>query len=383
MSSILFLMPYLTFGGAERLLSLIAARLATDGHEVHIVVLTPRSEAGAAADEWFSSPAVMVHRIAPAGDSDLVERLDEIAATVDAAIAVLVNPTPAYRVLGKIRQRRPDLRLVSFQFNEHELSAEHRRYGAFIDAIIVESERVARTLVNLGVSENRLCIIPGSPDLQLLTPRAPFGESEISARIRGLAKPIVSFVGRLDPIKAPHLFVLICAKLRERPASFVIAGEGPAASDITRLVRSVNLEDRVVQVGRVSYDCVGDVYRSSDVVVVPSLVDGRPLVVQEAQACGAVVVASRVGGIPELIEDGITGSLCEPGNVDDFASKIDLLLSTPAMRVSIGQQGREKVTRSGGLMASLPSYMKAITGSDAMKPASPVGRHASSRKGAP
>jgi glycosyltransferase involved in cell wall biosynthesis len=228
-----------------------------------------------------------------------------------------------------------------------------------------------------------LCIIPGSPDLQLLTPRAPVGESEISARIRGLAKPIVSFVGRLDPIKAPHLFVLICAKLRERPASFVIAGEGPAASDITRLIRSVNLEDRVVQVGRVSYDCVGDLYRSSDVVVVPSLVDGRPLVVQEAQACGAAVVASRVGGIPELIEDGITGSLCEPGNVDDFASKIDLLLSAPAMRVSIGQQGREKVTRSGGLMASLPSYMKAIIGSDALKPANPAGRHACSRKGAP
>jgi len=362
MSSILFLMPYLTFGGAERLSSLIASRLATDGHAVHIVVLTPRSEAGAAADEWFPSSAVVIHRIAPAGDSDLVERLEEIADTVDPAIAVLINPTPAYRVLGKIRQRRPDLRLVSLQFNEHELSAEHRRYGAFIDAIIVESERIARTLVNLGVSENRLCIIPSGPDLRLLTPRAPFSESEIPRRIRGLAKPIVSFVGRLDPIKGPHLFVLICAKLRKRPVSFVLEGDGPAAPDITRLIRAVNLEDRIIQVGRVSYACVGDLYRSSDVVVVPSFVDGRPLVVQEAQACGVAVVASRVGAIPELIEDGITGSLCEPGNVDDFASKIDLLLSAPAIRLRIGQQGREKVTRSGGLMASLTTYVNAITG---------------------
>lgn len=362
MSSILFLMPYVTFGGAERLLSQIAARLATDGHAIHVVVLTPRSEVGAAADQWFSPSAVAIHHIAPAGDSDLVERLGEIASNADAAIAVLINPTPTYRVLGEIRQRRPDLRLVSFQFNEHELSAEHRRFSAFIDAIIVESERVAKTLVNLGVSEQRLCIIPSGPDLRSLAPRAPFGESAIATRIRGLAKPVVSFVGRLDPIKGPHLFVLICAKLRERLASFVVAGDGTAAPDITALIRAVNLEDRIIQVGLVPYEHIGDVYRSSDVVVVPSFVDGRPLVVQEAQACGAAVVASRVGAIPELIEDGITGCLCQPGNADDFASKIDLLLSDPAMRLKIGQQGREKVTKSGGLMASLTSYTNAITG---------------------
>jgi glycosyltransferase involved in cell wall biosynthesis len=147
--------------------------------------------------------------------------------------------------------------------------------------------------VNLGVSEHRLCIIPSAPDLRLFSPRAPFSEREISRRIRGLAKPIVSFVGRLDPIKGPHLFVLICAKLRERPASFVVASDGPAAPDIPRLVRAVNLEDRIIQVGHVSYDRVGDLYSSSDVVVVPSVVDGLPLVVQEAQACGAAVVASR------------------------------------------------------------------------------------------
>jgi glycosyltransferase involved in cell wall biosynthesis len=98
------------------------------------------------------------------------------------------------------------------------------------------------------------------------------------------------------------------------------------------------MQDRIHTPGFV--DNIHTLMALSDVVVVPSHLDGMPLVVFEAQACGKPVVASAVGSIPDVIADGKTGLLCAPGDVNGFAERILKLWRSPELRRSIGHAAR-------------------------------------------
>jgi starch synthase len=85
-----------------------------------------------------------------------------------------------------------------------------------------------------------------------------------------------------------------------------------------------------------------ELYQQASVVAVPSVWDNSPNVIYEAMACGTPVVASRVGGIPELVDDGVTGLLVPPGDADALADAIVALLGDPARRAQMGEHARER-----------------------------------------
>lgn len=127
-------------------------------------------------------------------------------------------------------------------------------------------------------------------------------------------------VGRLHPVK-DHVFLLrACYLLRQCGLKFrcVIVGDGPERSKLWLLARELGIADVVTFAGHVQHNAISDFYRDADLVVLTSRSEGIPLVLMEAMACEKVVLAPAITGIPEVVIDGKTGFLYEPGSLEDF-----------------------------------------------------------------
>lgn len=158
----------------------------------------------------------------------------------------------------------------------------------------------------------------------------------------------VAFVGQIRDIKGVADFLALASLLKDDGIRFLIAGE---CRDPLRYPGSYTVEDLHSMAGgdcRIRYlgyvRSVEDVYRSADIVVVPSRHD-EPLglINLEAAIAGRPVVAYRVGGIPEVVEDGVTGHLVEMGDVRTLAEKVGALVRDPETRKRLGEAARRKV----------------------------------------
>lgn len=160
--------------------------------------------------------------------------------------------------------------------------------------------------------------------------------------------PYVLFVGRLHPGKGVDL-LLRSWKLLRPPTpetALWLAGEGDAGGDLRAIVRELGIAGRVRFQGSISQADLPSLYRGAELVVIPSRNEGLPRVAMEAGACGAVCVATRVGGIPEVIEDGVTGFLTEPESPRALAEVLAHALGlSPECRQRIGAAATSRIRR--------------------------------------
>jgi glycosyltransferase involved in cell wall biosynthesis len=128
-------------------------------------------------------------------------------------------------------------------------------------------------------------------------------------------------------------------------AWLIIVGGGEQHAELQRLLVNLSLENRITLTGQVDHEDVPGYLHSFDVFVVPSLTERESFGVAavEASASGLPVIASRIGGLPEVVLDGKTGLLVPPGDVDALAFAISCLLADPALRAQMGQAGRQFV----------------------------------------
>jgi glycosyltransferase involved in cell wall biosynthesis len=120
----------------------------------------------------------------------------------------------------------------------------------------------------------------------------------------------------------------------------LIAGDGPDAKRLKRLAQEL-APQRVRFLGWVSSPHTkAALYNAADMLVLPSEREGFPTVVGEAMACGTPVLATRVGGVPELVKDGETGWLIEPGDEVSFLQKLTALVANPAMAAALRRNAR-------------------------------------------
>jgi colanic acid/amylovoran biosynthesis glycosyltransferase len=148
-------------------------------------------------------------------------------------------------------------------------------------------------------------------------------------------------VGRLVPEKAQRLLVEATAELRSRgvDASLVLVGDGPDRADLESSVHDHGIAPHVRFTGAVGQDEILSHYRDADVFCLPSFGEGVPVVLMEAMATGLPVVTTRIAGIPELVEHGVSGHVLPPGRVDVLAA----LATDPNARRTMGAAGRAKV----------------------------------------
>ena len=198
----------------------------------------------------------------------------------------------------------------------------------------------SQALLDLVTEENAH---PFDDTLVLPYPLDPRLLTEPVAQPRDTTRQLVMFAARNDPVKgADTLLGAVPLVRQQHPAvDFELFGYKPAAGEA--LPQGVHCHAFVTKDQLLAH------YHRADICVVPSRWDNSPNTVYEAMAAGKPVVASRVGGIPELVEDGVTGFLVEPNEPQQLADAIVRLLQNEQARRAMGERGRERIQKLAGL----------------------------------
>lgn len=151
------------------------------------------------------------------------------------------------------------------------------------------------------------------------------------------------FVGRIAPVKGLRILLEAMQTLMPDVPNLhlVLVGDGPDRSFLEEL--AAPLGDAVSFTGYLSQNDVVHAMQTADIYVLPSFAEGVPVALMEAFASGKPVIATQVAGVSELVEDGKSGFLVPPGDVDSLVARIHQLSTDPARRAQMGQRGQAKV----------------------------------------
>jgi glycosyltransferase involved in cell wall biosynthesis len=169
---------------------------------------------------------------------------------------------------------------------------------------------------------------------------------------------IFAMIGRFVPQKGHKLLLEALELLREincRPRVIMI-GEGALREQIVRQVRTQGLEEQIVLVPACPHSEVISLLRAVDAFVMPSVEEGLGLVAGEAMAAGLPVVATRVNGLSDLIEDGVSGLLVPPGDSHALANAIAKVMMDGKLRQHLGRGGRERIEQHFSIEQILPRW---------------------------
>jgi colanic acid/amylovoran biosynthesis glycosyltransferase len=152
-------------------------------------------------------------------------------------------------------------------------------------------------------------------------------------------------VGRLVPDKGHAVLLEAIAQLERRgvPVVAEIVGGGAELAGLRRRAADLGIEHQVEFAGELAQDAIRQRYAAADVFCLPSLGEGLPVSLMEAFASELPVVASRIAGIPELVDHGVSGLLLPPGRADAIAAAVETLAGSPEVRRRMGRAGRSKV----------------------------------------
>ena len=156
-------------------------------------------------------------------------------------------------------------------------------------------------------------------------------------------RPLVIHVNRLSEEKRVNVLLDAAAKMK-RKAHIVLVGTGPAEAELRTQVECLNIGDRVSFLGFVRDDDLLALRRSSDIFVIPSVADLQSISTMEAMACGLPVVAANAYALPELVHHEENGFLFQPGDSDEMACQLDLLLGDVELRKRMGQESLKIVS---------------------------------------
>ncbi len=196
--------------------------------------------------------------------------------------------------------------------------------------------------IALGADGGKIEVIPSGIDTSLFKPI----DKKATRTILGMKNCFqIIFAGNLISLKRVDMLIRVCSRLfRYYPHIYLtIVGEGPEHAKLEQLARDGDFEN-VQFTGRIAYDKIPLYIGASDVLVLPSKSEGLPDCVQEAMACGVPVIATNVGGLPELIEDGINGYLVN--SEDELQTYLDKLINYPEFTVSMGENALEFAKRN-------------------------------------
>ncbi len=213
-----------------------------------------------------------------------------------------------------------------------------------VDAVVAVSEAMAAKVRKAGVRPERLMAIPNGIRAEDYAHPDPAGRAVVEGLFPTPPRVIVAAAGRLSPEKGFDLFLTAACQLAPRhpDVGFVLYGDGPLRDQLTDQLKGLpSLAGRFVMAGfRTDLDRLTP---HADLVVLSSYTEGLPVVVLEALAAGVAVVATSVGGVPEVIRDDEHGLLLDAGNAGRLAERIDELLRDPTRRQHLARTGRERV----------------------------------------
>ena len=211
------------------------------------------------------------------------------------------------------------------------------------DQVICVSEDLYEAARDSGVSPGRCTLIENGIDTQQFCRRHKGLNSKGRFGVPS-DRLVLGAVGRLSPEKGFDLLIQALHHLLRmgHNVELWLLGDGPEKDRLTALIEELGLGDRVRLLGYVSD--VRERFEAMDVFVLSSLREGFPNVLLEAMALEVPVAATRVAGVPRVIEDGVNGLLLEPGSVDSLTRTLTQVVGDAALRARLGKAGRQTVT---------------------------------------
>jgi len=233
-----------------------------------------------------------------------------------------------------------------------------RHYINEAEKIIAVSKAAADFIEHFSRRE-KIVVIPNGVDVHRFT----FVKSTVANGLPFsiLKKPTILYVGRLVYRKGIHVLLRSMPYILEAipDTQLLIAGSGYMESFIRLLTKSLNLEDHIRLLGFVPEDELPSLYNLSDLFILPSIyAESFGITLLEAMASGTPIVASAIGGIPEVVENGVNGILFKKGDELDLANAVIRVLDDPALANELAINARKKVEEQ----YSWPVVVKAIEG---------------------
>ena len=324
---VLFVYRFCGLGGVETSITTKVTALAEFRIDARALFL---EYYGTGSSEIASLPAV---RFAPDAS--------ETARLLREADVVVVTDSPDF--LDVVAASGTAARIV-FESHASYLPALARFYSRLesdsISAIVVPSEFNRQLMRRFGISRPEIQVIPNAVDAQKFRSREPAPET--LARLGGTLIPIVLWVARLEDQKSPLEFIRVAIHLlgRGHEFHFVIVGDAPVYDEaVTELRHQIPppLRESFLFLRGIPPSEMPAFYNAARVtggcLVSTSLNESQPMILLEAMACECPVVFSRVGGVPEIVEDGVTGRLYDLGDAETAGSAV-AELADPARRAA-------------------------------------------------
>ena len=344
--------PERSFGGGERQVLGLVRHLARRGHEN--VLAAPEGSA--------------IVRLLPPGD----------ARGVPLAVRNDVDLFAAFRLAHLVARERPDVvhlhtsralaltlwlpRLAAPAVVTRRMDYPVRRglrtrllYGRRVAAVAAISEEVRRQLEAGGVAPERIRVIPSGVEVPDGLP-GPAGREAARRRFGAGPETVIAVVAALETRKGHDVLLHALARAGARGLAFtaLLCGDGSQRAALEEEAGRLGLSSHVRFLGEQRQ--VADVLAAADLFVLPSRKEGLGVAILEAMALGLPVVASAVGGIPESVEDGGTGLLVPPEDVDALAAAIARLARDPGLARRMGERGRERARVRFAMSAMADGY---------------------------
>jgi glycosyltransferase involved in cell wall biosynthesis len=348
-------MPFLAMGGAERTMAGLFRELSRRGYRIFLVTTEAAPQDGGDTSHWFHGnvaglyhlPRFLAAKLRPAFFSYLIQRHS-------IQVLLQVGSVSVYGWLPRLKEVFGELAVVDLLFNPVGHVDSYWRSRKLIDQIVVEHEGMAAWLVEHGEQRARVSVIPNAVDIERFAPQPARDWRTGEPRREGTF--VAGFFGRLAEEKAPDTFVRIAARFKRRPAfQFLICGTGPMEASLRSLCQEYGLEETVHFLDFVK---TSEYLPCCHVTVVCSRFDGRPNIVLESLAMGVPIVASRVGGIPQMAPEGHGTRLCEPDDVEGFCGAIERLASDREGYLRLAANGRRWVVGQYSLAGAADQYAK-------------------------
>jgi sugar transferase (PEP-CTERM/EpsH1 system associated) len=213
-----------------------------------------------------------------------------------------------------------------------------------------------RLVETVGFPSDLLTLILNGVDVKAFTPRLSDKET-IRAELGLELDPIyIGTVGNLRPVKNQALLLQAAQQIctRHHNVRVVVIGEGPLREQLVRTAEALGIQKQVCWLG--ARADIPELLNALDIFVLPSLSEGLPMSVLEAMACGLPVVATAVGGIPEVVVHGQTGLLVSSQDIQQLTAALAALIQQPDLRVTLGRQGRERAVAHFSLQRMVHDY---------------------------
>jgi N-acetyl-alpha-D-glucosaminyl L-malate synthase BshA len=325
---------YPTYGGSGVVATELGIELAAAGHQVHFIAYSqPFRLRGREQDIAFHEVSVSNYPLFeyPPYDLALATRMAEVAAYceldllhVHYAIPHSISAFLAREMLARDGKRLPfittlhgtDITLVGL---DHSYLPTTRFGINQSDGVTAISNYLREKTIQEFHPERAIEVIPNFVNCDVYMPLSAEQRAAGRARYAADGEKILVHLSNFRPVKRTADVVRIFSRVaRELPARLLMIGDGPDRSAAEWIAHSKGIQDRVHFLGKL--DNVSEVLPLADLLLLPSELESFGLVALEAMACRVPTIATRVGGVPELIEEGVTGRLFPVGDVDAMAA---------------------------------------------------------------